>query len=107
MHTGAQISTQGPTLICANTIEVVKNFAFIKNVAVKRFHCIWIGVNTFLMISEISSKSTKTLAFLRRNLAFAPKSTKEVVYKTLFCLNWNMQHPLGGQIEKVQRMAAC
>ena len=34
-------------------------------------------------ISEISSKATKTLCFLRRNLAFAPKSTKEVAYKTL------------------------
>ena len=33
-------------------------------------------------ISEISSKATKTLGFLRRNLAFAPKSTKEVAYKT-------------------------
>ena len=52
------------------------------------------------MISEISSKSTKTLGFLRSNLAFAPKSTKEVAYKTLFYLNWNMQHPLGAQIEK-------
>ena len=34
-------------------------------------------------ISEISSKATKTLGFLRRNLAFAPKSTKKVAYKTL------------------------
>ena len=34
-------------------------------------------------ISEISFKATKTLDFLRRNLAFAPKSTKEVAYKTL------------------------
>ena len=34
-------------------------------------------------ISEISSKATKTLGFLRRNLAFAPESTKEVAYKTL------------------------
>ena len=34
-------------------------------------------------VSEISSKATKTLGFLRRNLAFAPRSTKEVVYKTL------------------------
>ena len=25
--------------ICANTIDVVKNFAVIKNVAVKSFHC--------------------------------------------------------------------
>ena len=34
-------------------------------------------------ISEISSKVTMTLGFLRRILAFAPKSTKEVAYKTL------------------------
>ena len=34
-------------------------------------------------ISEISSKATKTLGFLRRNLAFAPRSTKEIAYKTL------------------------
>ena len=34
-------------------------------------------------ISEISSKATKTLGFLRRNLALAPESTKEVAYKTL------------------------
>ena len=34
-------------------------------------------------ISEISSKATKTLGFLPRNLAFAPRSTKEVAYKTL------------------------
>ena len=32
-------------------------------------------------ISEISSKATKTLGFLRRNLAFAPSSTKEDAYK--------------------------
>ena len=34
-------------------------------------------------ISDISSKATKTLGFLRRNFAFAPRSTKEVAYKTL------------------------
>ena len=34
-------------------------------------------------ISEISSKATKALGFLRRNLAFATTSTKEVAYKTL------------------------
>ena len=34
-------------------------------------------------ISEISSKATKTLCFLCRKLAFAPRSTKEVAYKTL------------------------
>ena len=34
-------------------------------------------------ISDISSKATKTLGFLRRNLEFAPRSTKEVAYITL------------------------
>ena len=34
-------------------------------------------------ISDISSKATKSLGFLRRNLAFAPRSPKEVAYKTL------------------------
>ena len=33
-------------------------------------------------ISEISSKATKTLGFLRRNLALAPRCTKEAAYKT-------------------------
>ena len=34
-------------------------------------------------VSEISSKANKTLGFLRRNLAFTPRSTKELAYKTL------------------------
>ena len=34
-------------------------------------------------VSEISSKATKTLGFLRRNSTFAPRSTYEVAYKTL------------------------
>ena len=33
--------------------------------------------------SEISSKATETLGFLHKNLAFAPKLTKEDAYKTL------------------------
>ena len=35
-------------------------------------------------ISEIFSKAARKFGFLRRNLAFAPKRTKEVAYKTLF-----------------------
>ena len=35
----------------------------------------WNGVNVF--------KATKTLGFLRRNLAFVPRHTKEVAYQTL------------------------
>ena len=34
-------------------------------------------------ISDISSKATKTLGFLRSNFAFAPRSTMEVARKTL------------------------
>ena len=34
-------------------------------------------------VSEISSKATKTLGFLWRNLALAPRHTKEVAYQTL------------------------
>ena len=34
-------------------------------------------------ISEITSKATRTLGFLRRNLTFAPRETKAAAYKTL------------------------
>ena len=34
-------------------------------------------------ISEITSKATKTLGLLRRNMAFAPRETKAAAYKTL------------------------
>ena len=65
-------------------------------------------------ISEISSKATKTLGFLRRNLAFAPKSTKEVAYKTLVRRKLEYAAPIWSsyskllinQVEKVQRTAA-
>ena len=64
--------------------------------------------------SEISSKATKTLGFLRRNLAFAPRHTKEVAYKTLVRPKleyaapiWHPYHETQiGQVEKVQRTAA-
>ena len=35
------------------------------------------------LVSEISCKATKTMGFLRRNKALAPRHTKEVAYKTL------------------------
>ena len=65
-------------------------------------------------ISEISSKETKTLGFLRRNLAFAPKSTKEVAYKTLVRPKLKYAAPIWSPysklqinlVEKVQRTAA-
>ena len=65
-------------------------------------------------ISEISSKATKTHGFLRRSLAFAPNSTKEVAYKTLVRPKLEYAAPIWSpysklqinQVEKVQRTAA-
>ena len=65
-------------------------------------------------ISDFFSKATKTLGFLRRNLAFAPRSTKEVAFKTLVLPKLEYAaHILSpypklkfNQIEKVQRTAA-
>ena len=65
-------------------------------------------------VSEISSKATKTLGFLRRSLAFAPRSTKEIAYKTLVRPKLEYAAPIWSphlklqinQIEKVQRSAA-
>ena len=64
--------------------------------------------------SEISSKETKTLGFLRRNLTFAPKCTKKVAYKTLVrpkleyaATIWSPNSKLQiNQVEKVQRTTA-
>ena len=65
-------------------------------------------------ISGISSKATKTLGFLRRNLAFAPRSSKEVAYKSLVRPKLEYAVPIWSpysklqinQVEKVQRTAA-
>ena len=65
-------------------------------------------------VSEISCKATKTMGFLRRNLALAPRHTKEVAYKTLVLPQleyaapiWHSYHITQiAQVEKVQRTAA-
>ena len=65
-------------------------------------------------ISEISAKANKTLGFHWRNLAFAPRHTKEVAYKTLIRPKLEYAAPIWhpyyetqiGQVEKVQRTAA-
>ena len=65
-------------------------------------------------ISKMSSKATKTLGFLRMNLTFAPKSTKEAACKTLVRPKLKYAAPIWSpysklqinQVEKVQRPAA-
>ena len=65
-------------------------------------------------ISEISCKATKTLGFLRRNLALAPRHTKEVAYKTLVRPQLEYAAPIWHpydetekkKVEKVQKTAA-
>ena len=65
-------------------------------------------------VSEISSKATKTLGFLRRNLALAPQHTKEVAYQTLVRPQleyaapiWHPYNETGTKkVEKVQKTAA-
>ena len=67
-------------------------------------------------ILEITCKATKTLGFLRRNLALAPRHTKEVAYKTLVRPQLEYAAPVWhpymynetqtAKVEKVQRTAA-
>ena len=65
-------------------------------------------------ILEMSSKATKTLGFLRMNLASAPRSTKEVAYKTLVRPKLEYAETIWSpysklqiyQVEKVQRATA-
>ena len=53
-------------------------------------------------VSEISSKATKTLGVLRRNLAFAPRSTEEVAYKTLVRSKLEYAAPIWSPYSKLQ-----
>ena len=65
-------------------------------------------------VSDISSKATKTLGFLRRNLALAPQHTKEVAYQTLVRPQLEYAAPIwhpyneteAKKVEKVQKTAA-
>ena len=65
-------------------------------------------------VSEISCKATKTMGFLRHNLALAPRHTKEAAYETLVRPQleyaapvWHPYHETQtSQVEKVQRTAA-
>ena len=53
-------------------------------------------------ISDISSKAIKTLGFLRKNLAFPLRSTKEVVYKTLVRPKLEYAAPIWAHILKLR-----
>ena len=65
-------------------------------------------------ISEITCKAPKTLGFLRRNLALAPRHTKEVAYKTLVRPQLEYAAPIwhpynetqSAKVEKAQKTAA-
>ena len=65
-------------------------------------------------VSEISCKATKTMGFLRRKLASAPRHTKEVAYKTLVRPQLEYAAPILhpyhdtqiAQVENAQRTAA-
>lgn len=65
-------------------------------------------------INNITSKATKTLGFLRRNLSLAPKETKAAAYRALIRPQleyaapvWDPYHQTDiRKIEKVQRTAA-
>ena len=65
-------------------------------------------------ISEITSKATRTLGFLRRSLTFAPRETKAAAYKTLIRPQLEYAAPIwhpyvktqAQQVERVQRTAA-
>ena len=72
-----------------------------------------IGVNIFRKLH--ATKATKTLGFLRRNLALAPRHTKEVAYKTLVRPQLEYADPIWhpynetqtAKVEKVQKTAAA
>ena len=60
-------------------------------------------------ISKISSKATKTMSFLRRNLALSPRHTIEVAYKKWVALSSSMQYLFGIPITKtpIQQVDSC
>ena len=66
-------------------------------------------------VSDVSTKATQTLGFLCRNLALAPRETKDMAYKTLVHPKLEYASPVWNpysksqvyQLEKVQKTAAC
>ena len=97
-------------------IDITVQFLALEKVQSAKYLGITISDNMEVgqRISEISSKAAKTLGFLRRNLAFAPKSTKVFAYKVLVRLKLEYAAPICSpfskrqinQVEKGQRTAA-
>ena len=80
----------------------------LENVKSPKYHE---NMDCSLHIPDISAKTIYSLGFLCRNLALAPKSTKEVAYKTLVHPKLEYAAPIWcpyrrAQIQKVQRTAA-
>ena len=73
-------------------------------------NCLDTGVGIFHKHRQL----LKTLGFLRRNLAFSPRHTKEVAYKTQVCPKLEYAAPIwhpchetqNGQVKKVQMTTA-
>ena len=59
-------------------------------------------ITQFVFISDILSKTTKTLDFLRRNLALAPRITGKLLTKLWYALHWSIQHLFGAQYVKLR-----
>ena len=54
-------------------------------------------------IYDISPRATKTLGFLRRNLAFAPRGVQSRLHTKLwYALNWSMQYLFGTHFQKLR-----
>ena len=53
-------------------------------------------------VSEMSCKATKKMGFLRRNLALAPRHTKEVAYKTSVRPQLENEAPICNPYHKLQ-----
>ena len=64
-------------------------------------------------VTDVSTKATQTLGFLRRNLALTPRETKDMTYKTLVRPKLEYASPVWKpysksqvyQLEKAQRTA--
>ena len=101
------------------TLGFLRNFIFscprcVKADYKKLLHPVLEYGSSFWESHTLGLQATKTMGFLRRNLTFGPRHTKEVAYKTLVRSQheytapiWHPYHKTQiGQVVKVQRTAA-